>query len=169
MIMSVTKEFRFEAAHRLIKHPGKCKHLHGHSYKIEVTVTGEVDDETGMLVDFSKLSEAVNHVLESGWFKGEKAVPVDHSCILYMSDPLVPAILSASCDHGEPLNIFLTTSHPTAEYLCVLLGGMIDGELEYLLKAESDDRRSFVTMIKVWETAKCCATAEWGKHDDDDV
>jgi 6-pyruvoyltetrahydropterin/6-carboxytetrahydropterin synthase len=53
-------EFRFEAAHRLPKVPAghKCARLHGHSFKIELTVAGPVNPETGWLLDFGTLHEA---------------------------------------------------------------------------------------------------------------
>ncbi|MDB4939080.1 MAG: 6-carboxytetrahydropterin synthase, partial [Labilithrix sp.] len=48
-------EFRFEAAHKLPKVPAghKCQRLHGHSFKIELTVAGPVNPETGWFIDFS--------------------------------------------------------------------------------------------------------------------
>ena len=45
--MRIGKLFKFEAAHRLPNHPGKCKNLHGHSYKLEVVVNGEVNFFSG--------------------------------------------------------------------------------------------------------------------------
>lgn len=57
---SVTKTFEFEAAHHLPNYGGKCHNLHGHSYKLEVTIEGEKLDEQGMLVDFSRLKNIVN-------------------------------------------------------------------------------------------------------------
>lgn len=59
-MITVTKQFEFEAAHCLENHPGKCKHLHGHSYKLEVEVAGEVLSETGMIIDFGDLKAIVN-------------------------------------------------------------------------------------------------------------
>ena len=52
-------EFRFEAAHRLPKVPAghKCARLHGHSFKVEVTIAGPVNPETGWLIDFATLHE----------------------------------------------------------------------------------------------------------------
>jgi 6-pyruvoyltetrahydropterin/6-carboxytetrahydropterin synthase len=63
--MLVRQQFRFEAAHRLPKHPGKCFHLHGHSYRIEVTLTAPVSPETGMTIDFADVESLVrSRVLE---------------------------------------------------------------------------------------------------------
>lgn len=59
MIVELKREYRFEAAHRLPRVPPghKCSRLHGHSYRIELHVSGSVDPETGWLVDFGVLDE----------------------------------------------------------------------------------------------------------------
>ncbi len=55
----VTKEFRFESAHFLPKYYGKCENLHGHSYRLQVTVKiPELNDE-GIAYDFTKLKKVV--------------------------------------------------------------------------------------------------------------
>ncbi len=56
--VSITKAFRFEAAHVLPWHPGKCGRLHGHSYRIEVTVSGDLD-ANGIVMDFADLGSVV--------------------------------------------------------------------------------------------------------------
>lgn len=55
----------FEAAHRLADYPGKCSRLHGHNWKVEVTVVGEILDKLGMLIDFRELKREVNGVIET--------------------------------------------------------------------------------------------------------
>mgnify|MGYP001394820267 CR=1 FL=1 len=57
--MRVRRSFEFEAAHRLPGHPGKCRELHGHSYRLVVTVDGRVDAASGMTIDFADLKAAV--------------------------------------------------------------------------------------------------------------
>lgn len=61
MIVELKKQFLFEAAHHLPRVPAghKCARVHGHSYRVELQVTGPVDPSTGWLVDFS--------VLDDGW------------------------------------------------------------------------------------------------------
>lgn len=54
----VTRSFAFEAAHELPWHPGKCKRLHGHNYRFEVTVEGPLD-ERGVVLDFDDLKRVV--------------------------------------------------------------------------------------------------------------
>ena len=59
MNTTVTRSFRFEAAHKLPWHPGRCRDLHGHGYRLEVTVGGP-DGDDGMVVDFDDLGARVH-------------------------------------------------------------------------------------------------------------
>lgn len=56
--MLVSKDFTFDSAHFLTKYHGKCEHLHGHTYKLRVTVEGEVQ-ENGLVIDFVILKKLV--------------------------------------------------------------------------------------------------------------
>jgi len=61
---TLTKIFRIEAAHHLPGHRGKCARLHGHSYRLEVTLSGPIKDASdqsdhGMVMDFEDLSQIV--------------------------------------------------------------------------------------------------------------
>ena len=67
--MILRKEYGFEAAHFIHNHPGKCRNLHGHSYKLFVSLEGQVDPETGMIIDFDDLSKIV---------VGKAIEPLDH-------------------------------------------------------------------------------------------
>jgi 6-pyruvoyltetrahydropterin/6-carboxytetrahydropterin synthase len=60
MIVELTKEYRFEAAHRLPRVPDghKCARVHGHSYKVEIEVRGAVNPETGWLIDYAVIDDA---------------------------------------------------------------------------------------------------------------
>ncbi|WP_425061000.1 hypothetical protein SCACP_17670 [Sporomusa carbonis] len=55
----------FEAAHRLPDYPGKCCRLHGHNWKVEVTVTGHKLNHLGMVMDFKELKAEVSKVIET--------------------------------------------------------------------------------------------------------
>jgi 6-pyruvoyltetrahydropterin/6-carboxytetrahydropterin synthase len=61
MNVTLIKEYRFEAAHRLPHVPPghKCARLHGHSFKFEIEVHGPVDPATGWFIDFGALDEVV--------------------------------------------------------------------------------------------------------------
>lgn len=61
----LTKTFSFEMAHALLNYDGKCKNIHGHSYKLEVTIIGEPREEPGhpadgLVIDFGALKKVVN-------------------------------------------------------------------------------------------------------------
>ena len=57
--MRVKRIFDFEAAHVLPNHPGKCRNLHGHSYRLGVTVERPVDPASGLAIDFADLKAIV--------------------------------------------------------------------------------------------------------------
>lgn len=76
MMATVCKAFRFEAAHQLPNHAGKCARLHGHSYRVEVEARGPVKDATGasdegMVLDFGALSRAWQPIHDA----------LDHQCL----------------------------------------------------------------------------------------
>ena len=71
--MEVFREFRFEAAHwlPLVPEDHKCRRLHGHSFRVDVHVSGPVDPATGWLVDFGELELAFEPLYEA----------LDHRCL----------------------------------------------------------------------------------------
>lgn len=64
--MELAKEYRFEAAHRLPKVPDghQCGHIHGHSYRVDVHVEGEVDEILGWVIDYGDLSVTAKPLIE---------------------------------------------------------------------------------------------------------
>jgi 6-pyruvoyltetrahydropterin/6-carboxytetrahydropterin synthase len=71
--MKITQAFTFEAAHHLPKVPvaHRCHNMHGHSYRIEVTVAGKVDAATGFVIDFFDIEAAFAPLLKQ----------LDHHCL----------------------------------------------------------------------------------------
>jgi 6-pyruvoyltetrahydropterin/6-carboxytetrahydropterin synthase len=62
--VQIRKQFKFEAAHVLPYHPGKCSRLHGHSYRLDVTLEGALTSAgpaAGMIVDFDAISRVVKN------------------------------------------------------------------------------------------------------------
>ena len=57
--MIIGKEFKFNAAHKLPNYNGKCKNLHGHTWKLIISLEGKVNKDTGMIVDFKELKAQV--------------------------------------------------------------------------------------------------------------
>lgn len=62
--VAVSKEFQFDAAHHLHLYSGKCQSLHGHTYRLVVTVSG-VPNETGLTIDFQELKAIYQATIES--------------------------------------------------------------------------------------------------------
>lgn len=61
--VAVTKEFTFDAAHHLHCYEGKCKNLHGHTYKLIITISGFVN-EIGIAVDFGDIKKMYNEAIK---------------------------------------------------------------------------------------------------------
>ena len=79
----VTKEFNFEMAHALYGYDGPCKNIHGHSYRLSVTIIGKVNDQkknpkNGMVLDFTELKKIVN---------AEIIDQFDHTLVLNANSP----------------------------------------------------------------------------------
>lgn len=73
--MKIAKEFSWEMGHRLTFHKGKCKNLHGHTYKCMVELNG-IQDYNGMILDYYELKKIVDPILEE----------LDHSFMVYKND-----------------------------------------------------------------------------------
>lgn len=106
MAVQLTSEFVFDAAHRILGHRGKCGYLHGHSYRLEVTVTATQLDELGMVMDFDDLRALVQKAVLDRW---------DHCTLLWTEDPLVSAIQRVQAE--APEKVVRLTGNPTAETL----------------------------------------------------
>ena len=103
----ITKEFKFEMAHALFGYDGLCKNIHGHSYRLWVTVIGNVLEEenhvkNGMVLDFSLLKKIV---------KPEIVDKYDHSLVLNANSP------HANIDFSAFEKVFLLPYQPTSENL----------------------------------------------------
>lgn len=75
MTIEITKKFKFEAAHFLPNHDGKCRNLHGHSYGLDITIKGDLitsGPKEGMVMDFTDLSNVVKEEIINKW---------DHCCL----------------------------------------------------------------------------------------
>ena len=129
-MFTITKEIYFCYGHRLMNHPGKCRHLHGHSVKASITVAADNLNDQGMVCDFADISKIANDYIDQ---------ELDHNLLLHRNDPLVPALTAA----GERFS--LLDEHPTAEYLAQAI-------YRYMR-----DRGVNVTQVALWETASAYA------------
>ena len=62
-MITVTKTVKFDAAHVLTNHQGLCKNLHGHTYRVDVSVSQAADDDRDMVIDFKDLKGIANEVV----------------------------------------------------------------------------------------------------------
>ena len=102
----VTKEIHFCYGHRLLDYEGKCRHLHGHNGRLEITLEAEGTDHRGMVVDFTDIKRVVK-----GWVDEH----LDHKMILCRDDPILPSLREI----GEPF--FLLDETPAAENIAKLV------------------------------------------------
>lgn len=63
-MQSISKQFHFEASHILPRHTGKCRHLHGHSWKLRVEVEGPIDPKTQFIMDYGDLKAVVQPLID---------------------------------------------------------------------------------------------------------
>ena len=85
----------FSAAHSLPRHPGKCRNLHGHTYKVEVVVEGEKKADTECVADFSEVKALVEEVLElvDHTFLNEIiSYPTSENIALFLTQKLTTAL-----------------------------------------------------------------------------
>lgn len=107
-IIRLTKEFSFEAAHALDAYDGPCREIHGHSYRLFVTVKGvpsadDGDPKCGMVMDFGVLKRIVNDEIVSR---------LDHALVLRASDGNEPVVKMLSQRFG---NVVTVAYQPTCE------------------------------------------------------
>jgi len=118
-IIRVTKEFRFEGAHALVNYDGKCRFIHGHSYRLFVTLKGipkedNKDPKSGMLIDFSELKAIINKIIIDRF---------DHALILREDAKLAKEI------YNQYGNVIVTPFQPTCENLAIHFAHIITAEL----------------------------------------
>jgi 6-pyruvoyltetrahydropterin/6-carboxytetrahydropterin synthase len=138
----LTRQFTFETAHALLNYDGPCKNIHGHSYKLQVTILGKpIPDNTshkfGMVVDFGDLKKLVNEHIVS---------PLDHALILREdTDPqLVTALRQLN------YKLVLTLWQPTCENMLIDFKAKLQNKFSESIKLHS---------LKLWETEN--SFAEW--------
>lgn len=144
--MLITRKLEFDAGHRISTHDSQCRHLHGHRYVIEITLSGNIisDEgvaEQGMVMDFSKVKQIAKAVLVDQW---------DHAFLVYSGDTLVFNFLQSLPDHKTVvLNV-----QPTAENLALLA-------FDTLKEAYQDTYGNHLQLEKVrlFETPNCWADA----------
>lgn len=141
MKTTVTKEFKWDMAHLLEEHSGLCQNLHGHTYKMEVTVT-RVDggvlpsgSSKGMIVDFKDLKTIVNSVIVDRF---------DHATVIneQSDDPFTQDLLKLLTSYGK--KVVRVPYRSTAENMAA--------DFFALLQDQLAARGMRLVRLKLWET-----------------
>lgn len=116
--MLITRRLEFDAGHRIPHHASQCRHLHGHRYAIEITLSGEIIRTEGaagegMVMDFSDVKNIANAVLVSQW---------DHAFLVYQGDQAVVGFLASLPEHKTVVLPMV----PTAENLAAEAFRLLD-------------------------------------------
>ena len=135
---TLEKQFELDAGHRLSEHEFDCQNLHGHRYRFEIEVDGDVDEETGMVVDFAHLKEPVVEAF-------------DHNLLLNERDPLLA--VREELEANQAKELYVMDGEPTAENIA---GEALDLILERLTAAERG--RIAELEVEVAETPNCSVT-----------
>ena len=142
----LTKEFGFEAAHALWGYDGKCKNIHGHSYKLSVTIIGQIKEQKGnpkdgMLIDFGDLKKIVYENIINKY---------DHAVVVSKNAPTeqissIPEMFDST---------IISNYQPTCENMLIDFAELISSKLPSNVKLHS---------LKLHETAN--SYGEWYAED----
>ena len=133
----ITRRIEFDAAHRVMGHEGKCKHLHGHRYALEATFAARALDDIGRVVDFAVIKELLGAWVDENW---------DHTAILFDKDKPLGKAISAITKQ----KIFYLPTNPTAENMAEYLLQHICPKLFGKLPIEC-------VRVRLYETPNCYA------------
>ena len=133
-MITVTKTVKFDAAHILSDHAGLCKNLHGHTYRVDVSVAQAADDGRDMVIDFKELKRIANEVICDRF---------DHAFIYNTASKGESEIAAVVEKNG------LRTVAIPFRSTCENLAKIFYGELKARIPG--------LAAVKVWETADNCA------------
>ncbi len=138
----VTRILEWDSGHRVLGHEGKCKYIHGHRYKAEITVTKSLD-ALSRVVDFSVIKRVIGAWIDEYW---------DHNFLCHKDDPILGLHLMP--DAGKLMfagqaPYVMKSGNPTAETIAEELYG----QCVRLLGGAG----LIILNVRVWETPNCYA------------
>ncbi len=153
--MTITAEryHDFCMGHRVVGHEGKCRHLHGHNYRVHFELIADnIQDEIGRVIDFSVIKDCLCEWLERNW---------DHKFMAWEDDELITALDNAveeggiipdptDADHFEQ-SIVYVPFNPTAENMAKHL-------VEVVAPKQLSGLGATLIKCSIEETRKCTAT-----------
>ena len=132
----VTKHIDFCYGHRLLNYEGKCRHLHGHNGRVEVSIEADKLDARGMVRDFSDIKQTIKNWIDE---------TLDHRMLLNRADPLVSVL-----EQRRELH-YLMDENPTAE------------NIAKLIFSHARSKGLPVVEVRLWETPTSYATYRGGR------
>ena len=142
-IIKITKQFSFEMAHALRNYDGLCRNIHGHSYKMDITLAGqplheETSPKNGMVMDFGDLKRLVNEEIIS---------LLDHALVLNdKTDDQLVAVLKQNYE-----KIVTVDFQPTTENLLNFIASKLKKRLPETVKLCRIRLRETDTSYADWE------------------
>jgi 6-pyruvoyltetrahydropterin/6-carboxytetrahydropterin synthase len=144
--MRITRRLEFDAGHRIPNHASRCRHVHGHRYALEVTLSGDVissagDARQGMVMDFSDVKAIAWRELVDSW---------DHAFLAWREDRAMLAFLGTLPEHRT----VVFDAPPTAEHLAQSAFKVLD-------RAYRDQYGNQLRLerVRLYETPNCWADA----------
>ncbi|WP_305074534.1 6-carboxytetrahydropterin synthase QueD [Propionivibrio sp.] len=144
--MRITRRLEFDAGHRIPDHKSQCRHLHGHRYVLEVTLSGGIirsagDPANGMVMDFSDVKALARRHVVDLW---------DHAFLVYAGDAPVVGFLASLPEHKT----VVLDCIPTAENLAETAFRILDA---VYLDVYGNQLR--LEQVRLYETPNCWADA----------
>ncbi len=139
----ITKQFNFETGHALYGYDGKCRNVHGHSYKLSVTVIGSPITDTshvklGMVIDFGDLKKIVMEEIVDQF---------DHATVFNKNTPHVD-LAKELMDRGH--NVILADYQPTSENMVIDFAAKIKARLPHNITLHSLRLQETDTSFAEW-------------------
>ena len=135
--ITATRYHDFSTGHRVYGHESKCAHLHGHNYRIHLTVEAEQLDTVGRVMDFSVIKTLLAEWLEENW---------DHKFLVWGEDPFASTLKTLDTD-GTVIVNFNPTAENMGQYLIDVVG-----------PNQLADTGVTLVNVNIEETRKCSVT-----------
>lgn len=137
--MLITRRLEFDAGHRIPNHTSQCKHLHGHRYAIEITLSGDVitaegQSSQGMVMDFADVKRIAKALVVDAW---------DHAFLVYRGDQAVCGFLATLPEHKTVVLALV----PTVENLAQIAFDILDPAYQNIY-----DNRLRLNQVRIYET-----------------
>ena len=144
--MRITRRLEFDAGHRIPDHASQCRHLHGHRYALEITLSGEVIETEGspargMLIDFGDVKAIAKQHIVDVW---------DHAFLAYRGDTAVVDFLQGMPGHKTVLLDVIPTAENLAAEAFRILEPLYTGVDRDQLRLER---------VRLYEPPNCWADA----------